>query len=278
LFSIQNHAKTPEVWTDDALLAMYLRFGVMALERYADRTDDEFLCSGLDLCRIANVEGVANARRKLGRLLAATPLEVEPEGGGYRASFPNLAKKQFRRREDGPDSRPSASATTTATKKKSSSRSEDPPRSTRPSDEAVEFASKFRASLKARTPDAKMPSDSAYARWIAEADRMFRIDERQPADAEELARWLFNDPGDDAAFWRGNVRAVPKFRTRFEELREHRARGERRNDGRSREGDGRAAARRIARRRGLEPGGDEGPVVDVRGDAGRLPPGEDSGR
>ena len=276
---MQNHEKTIDVWTDDVLLACYLRLGVMGIERYADKTDDSFLLSGKDLEKVANVGGVANSLRRLARLAAASPVEIGPEGGRWRAQIPNFAEKQFNRADHGPGrvASSSASSSTSPTKKKSSS-SSVARRSTPPSEEAKEFARKFRASLKARTPDAKLPTDAAFARWVAEADRMFRIDERKPEDAEDLARWLFNDPGDDAAFWRGNVRAVPKFRTRFEELREHRARGERRNDGRSREGDGRAAARRIARRRGLEPGGDEGPVVDVRGDAGRLPPGEDSGR
>ncbi len=166
----------------------------------------------------------------------------------YRVTIRNFERKQV---PYSAISRSTRTRTKTSNEDEDESeRSEDAPRT--PSPEAIDFARKFRASLKAKTPDAKLPSDAAFDRWILEADRMFRIDERKPDEAGELAKWLFNDPGDDAAFWRGNVRAVPKFRTRFEELRENRARGARKKEkpdgGRD---DALAAGRRYAKRHGL---------------------------
>jgi len=92
--SIQNHQKTLGLFDDDALLAMYVRAGIMAIERFADRTGDSFLLSGMDLERLAGCRGVANARRKLGRLEASSRLTLGQEGAGYRLTFPNLSRKQ----------------------------------------------------------------------------------------------------------------------------------------------------------------------------------------
>ena len=264
------------VYTDNRLFAGWVRLGIYAVEVYADRTGDVFEIPDRRLGEIFAVSRPDIARTSLERLADVSPITCERLGNVWRIKWPNLLKKQFPFREDvvSPLSSASASATTSETKKEPSSRSPSAPRTPMP--EAVEFAGRFRAALKARTPDAKMPTERGFARWIAEADRMYRIDDRVPAEAVELAVWLFNDTGGDAAFWRGNVRAVPKFRARFEELREHRARGERKGEksAGSNIGD---AVRSSARRRGLiGDGAGETPPV-VRDDAGRLPGGEKSG-
>lgn len=118
--SIQNHRRAIGVFEDDALLAMYVRVGILAIERYADRTGDSCLLSSYDLERVAGCRGVANARRKLGRLVAATRLTLGQEGAGYRLTIPNLAKKQFSRDGNGAETGPpsSSSSTTTTTEEK----------------------------------------------------------------------------------------------------------------------------------------------------------------
>ncbi len=105
------------VYEDDALLAMYVRAGLMAIERYADQTEDGFLLSGADLCKIAGTAPVPNALRKVGRLLARSRLELGREGARWRLRIPNFAKKQFPRRYDVPSALPSASASASASKK-----------------------------------------------------------------------------------------------------------------------------------------------------------------
>jgi hypothetical protein len=122
--SIQNHRKTIGVFDDDSLLAMYVRIGISAIERFADRTDDSFLVSPRDLEGLAGCRGVANARRKLGRLEAASRLTVCQEGAGYRVGFPNFKRKQgFTSQADPevvpkrtPSSTPTTTPTTTPTK------------------------------------------------------------------------------------------------------------------------------------------------------------------
>lgn len=116
--TVKNHRKMPGVYQDDALLAMWLRIGWMAIERFANRTEDSFLCSGLDLLHLAGLDaGVANARRKLARLEQHSPIRIEradvsgpclarvwPASGPspatpsrdparWRLTFPNFAKK-----------------------------------------------------------------------------------------------------------------------------------------------------------------------------------------
>lgn len=244
-----------EAYSDNRLFAGWVRLGIYAVEVYADRTGDVFEIPDRRLPEIFGVGREHTARAALRQLAARSPLEAEQIGSTWRITWPNLSKKQFPFREGvrSPLASASASASATAStsKREESSRSPSAPRA--PSPDAVSFAGRFRAALKGRTPDAKMPSEAGFARWCAEADRMFRIDERKPEEAVELATWLFNDPGDDAAFWRGNVRAVPKFRTRFEELREHRARGSRKQE--TKDGGIRGAVGRVARRRGLIGGG-----------------------
>ncbi len=120
MVSIQNHQKTMGIYEDDSLLAMYLRVGLMAVERYADRTGDSFLCSGLDLERLAGCRGVANARRKLGRLEASGGPSLCQEGAGWRLTIPNFAEKQGFQNGNGaakgsPSASASASTTTTNT-------------------------------------------------------------------------------------------------------------------------------------------------------------------
>jgi len=120
--SLQNHRKTVGIYDDDALLAMYTRIGIMAVERYADKTGDSFICSGRDLERLAGGHGVANARRKLGRLEAAGGPAVCQEGAGYRLTFRNFAKKQgfgnrLNQKRESPSSS-SSTATATATKER----------------------------------------------------------------------------------------------------------------------------------------------------------------
>lgn len=120
--SIANHRKTVGIWASDSMLAMYVRAGVLAIERYADRNGDTFYCTGIDLEGIAGCRGVANARRKLGQLEATGMLEVGQHGAGWRLVLPNLAKKQGftpkKRVETDVSSSSASTSSSTSTKKK----------------------------------------------------------------------------------------------------------------------------------------------------------------
>lgn len=127
--SMGNHRKTLGAYRDDRTLAAYARLGMLAIERYADRTEDEFLVSSLDLIRAFNVRTVQSALKRATVMAQLAPIRValapDVAPDAYRVSWPNFAKKQFPRRSDAPRNRvspniitgPSASASATATKK-----------------------------------------------------------------------------------------------------------------------------------------------------------------
>ena len=282
--TIRNHPTYGAVFDDPELRGMWLGVLVVARGAHAGKTGNVVSLSVGDILWITGRQSIRDGLPALQRLCTAMRWELDGAGPAYRRGRDgkltghrrhNVKVRNYERKQGlrsaTPD--PPIPSTDTDTEEEKTRSADAPPT---PSPEAIEFARKFRASLKARTPDTKLPSESAFERWIVEADRMYRLDDRQHEEAEELARWLFNDTGDDAAFWRANVRAVPKFRTRFEELREHRARGERKGktDGRSNIRD---AAEAVARRRGLIRGGagEEDPAF--RSDAGGLPGGEKPG-
>lgn len=81
------------------------------------------------------------------------------------------------------------------------------------------FAADFRESLAVAHPGIKPPNPAAFEAWRKAARLMLDTDRRPLAEARALARWLFTDPGGNAAFWRKNVLSVPKFREKYDQLR-----------------------------------------------------------
>ena len=61
-------------------------------------------------------------------------------------------------------------------------------------------------------PTTKTPDD--LTRWATEADRMIRIDKRDPQEAANLMTWAQHDP-----FWRANILSMSKFRKHYDTLR-----------------------------------------------------------
>lgn len=59
----------------------------------------------------------------------------------------------------------------------------------------------------------KRPNVTAL-RWLTEADRLIRVDGRDPAAAAALIRWCQAD-----TFWRPNIMSMAKFREKYDQLR-----------------------------------------------------------
>lgn len=77
-------------------------------------------------------------------------------------------------------------------------------------------------------PDGKITKPTRT--WAVEEERMFRIDERDPAKAEALLRWIWSD----GCFWRGKVGNVKKFRANYLQYHEDAVKDwKRKNPGRS---------------------------------------------
>lgn len=61
-------------------------------------------------------------------------------------------------------------------------------------------------------PNTKLPKD--LQKWAEEADRMIRLDNRDPDEAMQLITWAQNDP-----FWKANILSIKKFREKYDTLK-----------------------------------------------------------
>lgn len=237
--SAANHRKMRGVWDDDAVLAMWVRAGVLALQRFADRTSDSCLVSRRDLLVVAGTEPWVNAQRKLRRLVAATPLRVRcdcaasPLEGrcdcaGLWLDFPNFAEKQGFGSGNGKETVSSSSSTSSSTSKKSQRRASRaaPKQETDP--QALAFTADFIAALERVHPGFDPPGESARNGWATQARLL--LAKRGNAEARAVAKWLFDETNgsEDAAFWRSVVLSVTKFRAKFDQIAARKRQEERR--------------------------------------------------
>lgn len=96
-----------------------------------------------------------------------------------------------------------------------SSSAETAPTSTPSDDRASKLCDFFVEQLMAADPHAKQPRITKQ--WLAEADRMLRLDKRDPREVAAVVRWIFADPA--GAFWIANCRSVPTLRRQYDKLR-----------------------------------------------------------
>lgn len=82
--------------------------------------------------------------------------------------------------------------------------------------EALQFTADFVDGLVATNEGFQGPTPSGLAGWHKAARLL--LQERPLPEAQDLARWLFEDDGPDASFWRPNVMSLPKFRERYDRL------------------------------------------------------------
>ena len=66
--STRNHERTAAMYGDNDMLALWTRLGVLAIERYADRTSDHFEVHDRELTALTGKGRADIARRSLGRL------------------------------------------------------------------------------------------------------------------------------------------------------------------------------------------------------------------
>lgn len=79
-----------------------------------------------------------------------------------------------------------------------------------------QLALHLRAAILMRDQETKVPDETpaALERWATEADRMIRIDERDPHEAAELMTWAQQDP-----FWSTNILSMAAFRKQYDRLK-----------------------------------------------------------
>lgn len=262
-----------EAWPNDVLAAFvrlmaYLN-GRWASDQKTARDAGKAAISSIDLQAITGKHRADVALKSARRLADFASMSVERRGDVTLIDWPKFAAFQGYGRHE--------AASEDDTEDDPSPKKEKVPakaRSRSPSGAAIQFAEDYRRALQRTGNMRRKLTDSAFDRWKVEADRMLRRDGIELEEARELCAWIFRSEDEEARFWRATARSVPNFRRNYDQINAQRERAE---GGRDARGEGARAAARIARRRGLDAGGDGGPVVDVRGDAGRLPAPEEPG-
>jgi hypothetical protein len=81
---------------------------------------------------------------------------------------------------------------------------------------AYQLAQHLRTAILMRDQETKVPDETpeALERWATEADRMVRLDGRDPHEAAELMTWCQRDP-----FWSSNVLSMTAFRKQYDRLK-----------------------------------------------------------
>jgi len=74
----------------------------------------------------------------------------------------------------------------------------------------------LRAKILERDPGTKVPAENleSLQNWAQDADRMLRIDNRDPAEAQELITWCQKDD-----FWSTNILSMATFRKQYDKLK-----------------------------------------------------------
>jgi hypothetical protein len=98
------------------------------------------------------------------------------------------------------------------------------------SDKARDLTRTFAQAVKGNGHKIPEPDTKAHRSWLVEMDRLLRIDHADPAEVAQVIAWCAADVGSGSYPGESvNVRAVPKFRERYSELRLRADRAQRSN-------------------------------------------------
>jgi hypothetical protein len=187
--TVANHEKMAAVYADNDLFALWVRLGIKAVERFADRNGGTFIVHDSELDALTGKGRADVARRLLEHLADVSPISAQPSGYIWRITIPNFAEKQGFRKKNGSVMEVSASASASA----STTKEEDkipvpaaPPGADAPEDVrlvpakaprkapepppqwAVETAEMLASTVARRWPGVAAPrSPAAWAREIA---------------------------------------------------------------------------------------------------------------
>lgn len=87
--------------------------------------------------------------------------------------------------------------------------------------EAYQLSAYLRQKIIERDPSTKVPPDTVQGlqRWAIDADRMIRLDNRDPTEARELIAWSQQDD-----FWSANILSMSSFRKQYDRLKRQQTR------------------------------------------------------
>ena len=204
-----NHRKLP-AYADNDLFALWTRLGLLAIERFADRTGDTFILHQAELPALAGVRQFRKSLKVLQKLCECSPIVYEFSDGVFRIHFPNFAKKQGFGKRNGRETGDTPTATPTATSKEKESRAgaraqstagegKKPPKRKRPEPppEALRLASLW-AEMRASTIGTPKPVSLAV--WADDLRKLLMLDKRDEAELESVIRWLYGPNLEREAF------------------------------------------------------------------------------
>lgn len=89
-----HHPKMSAVIADNELFGLWVKFGVLAIERYASKNNDEFNVSHSELLGLTNRKRIDKAILLVRKLADNSTLSVSSSGHSITIKIPNLAIKQ----------------------------------------------------------------------------------------------------------------------------------------------------------------------------------------
>jgi len=124
--TIKAHRKMAAVYGDNDLLALWLRLGVEAIERYADRTGDSFLIHERELASLAGTKRRDSAEKLLLNLVKTSPILAQKSGETWRIRWPNFQRKQGFGQKNGVETGYSSTSSSSSTSSKSKKKTPSP--------------------------------------------------------------------------------------------------------------------------------------------------------
>ncbi len=277
--SLRNHPTYGQVFADAQMRGMWLGVLIVARQAWAGETGDEVTLTAGDINWITGTKALRYGLPRLRKLCAAMRWEIASEepAQSQRGASSSLAMRQWRVKVRNLQQKQAPSSAIRRSQKQKQSTEAEAEHSGSPKAAGAEgleaglaIANYLADAIKRADPQAKVPAH--LTAWAKEAERMLRLDERQPEQVRAAIDWLFGENLESEAQF--VVLSMKSLRTKYDRMRQQ-ARKERGGSGGSK--NVRSAARRIAERHGVGPGGNAREARVVRTDAGKLPSGNESG-
>lgn len=159
----------------------------------------------------------ARARDRMKRAREAKRQDSSADVRGEHGANDGLTDREHRRSSRNPVPDPVPDTRKAGEKDYSSAPSgadkQKRPRKVIPEDsEAYRLAVHLRDAILARDPETKVPEN--LNGWAIEADRLLRLDKRDPGEATRLIEWCQRD-----SFWSANILSMATFRKQYDKLK-----------------------------------------------------------
>ena len=219
--SIKHHRKMARIYADNDLLALWMRLGIVAVERFASKTGDEFRIHQSELTTLGGGKRRDKVEVSLRLLAGYLDLTLRLDEGYFVIQWPNFSRKQgFNTKNGTPQStesrvqradsvgdtsRPPGSAPKRAKKKA---------RRVTPHREAPRLAALLREHITTRHGGWIKQGEPDLDTWERDMDRLLRIDKVDPSKVEAVMHWAVFD----STFWGGVIQSPRGLRNNWDKV------------------------------------------------------------